>query len=627
MRHRALCLATLSFGLGMSSPAPAQEVLPRAWAPPVAVGGEDVADSQTVIAPLRRLVSAQQRRVGGRTVTETDGATGERTDTDLGGSGMSFYPRVAVSSSGRLAAAFSDGTLLHVYVKEPVGSWHEVGAPHEGQTDYSDGRPLLAFSPLGHLVLAWPRKDFTGGQRVWLADLAPGSDELTEPRALDAAANPSVTQVPRDLAVGPGGDVALAYLQGPGRTFDLTARVAFGQLGGDLGERHVLPGIVARWSWTAPQVDVDAAGRAAIVWHTVPDGFAQDAALGDLHIVLRHTDGTLGGIVDLGQTPNGDPMDLAVSDPGEVLLGFEAAGNLSGGDDGSWGYSLYGYKGVLGSTVLGRVNSPQPLVPWADYPRLVMNRRGDALVVSSECCPDGHGVIRARRRLPGGSFGKPALVAAGELTPAGEGSYYGLMLQDVGLDPVGNAMATWRGFGPAQLGLNASVDGPALDVPLPGVPLGSTLPSIVPASEIERPALPYVPPPYSGLPVTIDARALSHPPATRVPTVRPMSLALSVSAPAVRGVPRTVRLYVACDSSCSVQGSGRLAGARINVRRRVVKGGRVARLTVRLSASARRRARSRLRRARSANVRLRIVAATSAGAHAESTLVVSLIRG
>ena len=589
----------------------------------MALAGTSVSESQSVLGPSRRIVSMQRRGAGDGAVTETDGVTGERTETTLGGGWDYYHPRVAVASTGRLAAAFSDNSYVHLHVKDPGGPWREVGAMPSGYPGYSDGRPVLAFSPLGHLVLAWARRDVTGdGQRIWLSELAPEADELTPPRALDALGDPPVVQVPRDVAVSARGGVALAYLEGPVRTSALTARVAFGGQGTNLDERHSLPGIVTASSWGAPQVDLDAAGRAAIAWHTVPAGFDETAALGELHTVVRRADGTLGPIVDFGQTPSYDTFFLGVSDPGEILLGFQAAGNLQQ-DSQSWGYSIYGYKGALGSTVLERMGAPQQLYPNYGVPRFAMNRRGDALVAWDECCPDARGVVRFRRRVPGGTFGKPMLVATGDLVRAGENSYYGSYLQDADMDPTGNIMVSWSGFGPVPSGLNAAVSGPLLEVPFPGVPLGRELPLIVPASEMQLPAVPY-----PGIPVTTNISALSQPVASaRVRTARPTPLALSVSAAVVHGVPRRLRLYVACDTKCSVRGSGRLAGLGIRLRRHVVKGGRVARMTIRLSPSVRRRARSRLRRARSATVRIRVVATTSAGARAESKLVVSLLRG
>ncbi|MDP1848541.1 MAG: hypothetical protein Q8K79_12180, partial [Solirubrobacteraceae bacterium] len=595
MRHRLRLAAALTLVLALAPASARGDGLPtRTWEGPVSIAGQDFFEQDAGLLPGGRIVSMQQRlsssssaRMG---VTVTDGRSGAAEDTPLWGGPGGYYPRLATAPDGTVATAFSDGQLLHVHIRRPGAPWREAGAVHEGQTDFSDGRPLLAFTPLGHLVVTWPRKDPQGGQRLWLAELAPGADELTTPRPLDPPAEPAVVQVARDLAVSATGRIAIGYLQGPSRQHDLTARVAFGQLGGALPERHALPGIVTPWSWRAPQVDFDLAGGAAIAWHTVPEGFDQGAALGDLHLVLRRPDGTLRPAVELGQTPTHGPLDLAVSDLGEVLLGFDSAGGLAGGG-GSWGYHVSGFRGVLGSTLLGRVGAPQPLVPRpGDYPRLAMNRRGDAVLAYSEFGTPG--VVRVRRRVPGRAFGEPALVATGDLTPAGDGAYYGLSVGEVVLDEIGNAMVTWTGFGPIALGVTAAIDGPWLDVGLPGLPLGLELPAILPplpaltlpgAGELELPAIDLP------LPVRVDERTLRRAPAAAPARAAVPPLALSAAASTVRGVPRRLTLRVRCDRTCAVQASGRLAGASLRAFRGELKAGRTARLTVRLPAAARRR--------------------------------------
>jgi hypothetical protein len=616
------------------APAASAELVTRAWQDPVAIGDEGLFDSDAALAPLGRIVSTQQRsgarRIG---VTETGGYTGESEDTTLWDGPGGYYPRLAVAPDGEAAAAYSDGDDLHVHVRRPGGQWHEVGAVYEGQTDFSDGRPLLAYTAGGRLVVAWPRKDPRGGQRVWLAALEPGSDELSEPQPLDPP-DPDVVQVARDLAVGAGGRVALAYLQGPSRQSGLTAHVAFGTLDDGLAERHALPGLVTPWSWRAPQVDFDLLGNAAIAWYTVPDGFDQNAAIGDLHLVLRRADGTLGPATELGQTP-GD-FQLSVSDLGEVLLGYESAGNLSGGGC-CWSYSGHGYLGVLGSTVLGRIGTPALLVAWPAYgAQLAMNRRGDAVVAYQECCDDGDGIVRARRRVPGGSFGEATLVARGPLTHASETSYYGPRVGEVLLDEIGNAGVTWTGFGPIPLGMDAAVDGPLLELGVPGLPIGVELrPILPPLPQLpDLPDLPGVPglpqlpgvPPLPGIPVTVSTSALMAG-RTATPRVVPAApLELSVSAAPLRGVPRELRVNVRCDRACAVQASGRLAGSALRASRANVRAGRSARLTVRLSAATRRRVRASLRRSGSATARLAVTAAAATGARAERPLRVVLRR-
>lgn len=352
--------------------------------------------------------------------------------------------------------------------------------------------------------------------------------------------------------------------------------------------------------------------------HTVPDGFEQGAALGDLHLVLRGADGTLGTPVDLGQTPTSGPLDLAVSDLGEVLLGYEVAGNLSGGG-GSWSYSGGGFHGVLGSTLLGRIGIPQELVPWpGDRGRLAMNRRGDAVLAYTDCCAKA--IVRARRRVPGGPFGDPTLVAAGEPTPAGDGAVYGTSVSEVALDEIGNAMVAWSGFGPVALGMTAAVDGPLLQVALPGLPLGVELPPILAP-------LPELPPalPLPALPVRIPASALRHHPGAGPPVATP-TLALSAGASAVRGVPRELGLRVRCDRTCAVRASGRLAGGSLRASRGELPAGRTARLAVRLSASVRRRAQARLRRDGRTTARVAVSAVTATGGRAERMVRVSLRR-
>lgn len=625
-------LLTLMLALAAAPAAPAAELLTRAWQDPVAIGAERVFESDAALAPLGQIFSMQQRSAGAPRigVTQTDGFTGAATDTTLWDDAGGYYPRMAVAATGAAAAAYSDGHYLHIHVRPPGGAWREAGTVVEGQTDYSDGRPLLAFTPLGHLVVAWPRKDGGGGQRIWLTELAPGADALSTPRPLDPTATGAV-QVARDLAVSATGEVAVAYLQGPSRTADLTARVAFGHLGGGaFAERHALPGTVTPWSWRAPQVDFDLAGNAAIAWYTVPAGFDQGAAIGDLHLVQRRPDGTLGDQTELGQTP-GD-LQLSVSDAGELLLGYEAAGNLSGSGvtTGSWSYSGRGYHAVFGSTLLQRIGTPQRLVPWPSYhAHLAMNRRGDAVVAYVDCCDGGNGYVHARRRVPGGSFGEPAAVAQGPLTHASETSYYGPSVGEVLLDEIGNAAVTWSGFGPVALGMNAAVDGPRLELPLPGLPLGIDLPPILPP----LPGLPSLPglglpslPAFPGLPVQVSADALRRGPAARAPVLPAAALRLSVRAPAARGIPQRLRLSVRCDQACAVQASGRIAGERVSASRGDIAAGRTAPVALKLSKAARRAARASLRRSGKATARVSVIAATAAGGRAQRTARVTLRR-
>ncbi len=622
---------TLLLALAPAGAAPAAELVTRAWQEPVAIGAEGLFESDAALAPLGEIFSMQQRSGGGARigVTQTNGFTGATSDTTLWNGAGGYYPRMAVAPTGVAAAAYSDGGDLHIHVRPPGGPWREVGTVFEGQTDYSDGRPLLALTPLGHLVVAWPRKNASGGQRVWLTELAPGAAGLSPPRPLDPVADPGVVQVARDLAVSATGELAVAYLQGPSRTSDLTARVAFGRLGGGaLDERHALPGTVTPWSWRAPQVDFDFAGHAAIAWYTVPAGFDQGAAIGDLHLALRRPDGTLGATTELGQTP-GD-FSLAVSDAGEVLLGYESAGNLSGSGTttGTWGYSGYGYHAVFGSMLLQRIGPPQLLVPWPGYDaQLAMNRRGDAVVAYTDCCEGANGYVHARRRLPGGSFGDPAPVSQGPLTHASETSYYGPGVGEVLLDEIGNAAVTWGGFGPVALGMNAAVDGPRLELPLPGLELGVDLPPVLPP----LPPLPGVLdglglPSFPGLPVSVSAGALRRDLARAPLPVAVAPLRLSVTAPARRGVPKQLRIDVRCDQACAVQASARIAGERVGASRGNLRGGRSARVALKLSSAARRAARTSLRRTGRATARVSVTAATSTGGRAQRTARITLRR-
>jgi hypothetical protein len=616
MRHRAPYLAVLALMLGVCTSASAQDPV---WTEPVLLAGPDLVDNDSILAPLGRVVAVQQRTYGAPRimVSEIDGRTGTRGDSTLVSDGWGAYPRIALAPTGRMAVAFNDDYDVHVYVKDPTTAWHEVGTLPQGHAGYAESRPFLAFSDLGHLVVAWPRVDSAGGQRVWLAELPPGSDTLTEPRPLDPPADPPVVQVTRDLAVGPGGRVAVGYLEGADSTSDKTSRVAFGRLGEALDDRPDLAGITGPSSGNVPQVDFDAAGRAAIAWQTVPDGFASSAPLGDLHLAIRRADGTIAVRADVGRGLVVGQIALAVSDPGELLFGFQAANNLSMGDDGSAGYSLQGYQGILGSTALERLGTPRVLTQWSsDSPRLGMNRRGDAVLAYTECCPNGRGVLHVRRRVPGSPFGAPVVAAAGDLVPASsDGWYYGPWPEDVALDEIGNAMVAWRGFGPDPSGLSAALS-PLLETPLPAVPLGDVLPEIV-----REPLETF---PYPGGPIT-SYPSLPATDAARVRVVRDR-LAMSATPVPVHGVPRKLRFYVACDRPCQVKGSGRVAGLRVRAAARKLAAGRTARMTVRLSASTRKRVRARLRHRRAVNLRLTLVGTSTAGTQARSRVVVPLRR-
>lgn len=582
----------------------------RSWGEPTPVGPALVFENATELAAGDRIVSAQRRPVGVDTTTigiaEVNGRSGVATDTtlwtDSDGGSHGYAPRVAVASTGRMAAAFFDGHLLHIDIRDPGGSWHEVDTVPMASADFTASGPLLAFSPLGHLAVAWSSADGSGGIRLSLAELAPGSQELTAPRAVDPDAAPGTVQAARDLAVSADGEIALAYLEAASTTSSLTAHVAFGPLGSDLAERHSLPGIVTPWSSHAPQVGFDGAGNAAIAWDTVPSGLDDSAILGDLHLVLRRTGGALGPQADFGLTPVLDAQDLAVSDPGEVLLTWDAAGNLSGGD-GSWGYSRYGYEAVSASTVGSLIGTPQRL-PWDDdQVHLAMNRRGDAVLASTKWATTP--VVYVRRRVPGGTFGDPALVAAQDVSGSAP-----MLVGGVAIDDTGNAMVNWSGFAPQPSRLLASVDGPLLDTPLPGLPIEG-LPPILPSSPPAEPPQPLLIP--AQLPQTTPA-SIGEP------------LILSAKASRIHGLPSRVRLRVRCDQRCAVQASGRLAGAKLRGFNGNVTEGRTATLTIKLSVSARRRARLRLRLATSTTAKLTVSAASVTGAHAARSLRITIRR-
>jgi hypothetical protein len=226
--------------------------------------------------------------------------------------------------------------------------------------------------------------------------------------------------------------------------------------------------------------------------------------------------------------------------------------------------------------------------------------------------------------VPGGSFGEPQLVAQGDAAPVPEGGgYYGVHVDDVALDAVGNAMVSWIGFGPEPRAPTAAIDGPALEVPLPGLPIGADLPPILPPLLDQPPALPSPP-------VTVDpARdpalpAGSGPLAPPAVVVRP--LRLSARASTVRGAPRTVSLRVRCDQACAVMAGGRVAGVLVQSAPRFLAARRPAWIRLRLPRSARDRLRAALRRRTAVSARLAVAAAGARRATARGFVRVTLRR-
>lgn len=346
---------------------------------------------------------------------------------------------------------------------------------------------------------------------------------------------------PPSLAVAPDGS-AIAGFQDRDR---LVVRIS--PPGGKFGPRHLLgrpqpelsPGSYLN---TSIAVGVDAAGNAVAAWvddaSWTPPGESRPGRA--VMAFKPHDAAPFGAPRDTGVTAFGVPAaSLAVTGPGEVLLGMTAASRHANGVSYTDGAIV-----LFADARRGRIGTPVMLTPedqMSDV-RVGVNERGDAVLTYpiTQTSP-GHTIawrMMFRRRAPHGSFGpalehRPRTVAWPWRSRAAERPL---------VDAHGNAQAVWwdglsdEGGTPPYDVLIAE-DGPLLTQPPPPVaPSDGELPPVL-APESEPPTADVPAPPA----LARDRKA---------PVVR-----LRVERRISRG---RVRARVRCSERCALRIKGRV---------------------------------------------------------------------
>jgi hypothetical protein len=611
------CAAVLGISIsGWGGVAHAEDRPGRFWGDPITLGGSNVYDLDAALTPGGRIVSVQQRtddpwRIGAVETRAPGSAETEEAALQPQGAAGGYYPTVATLPTGGSLAAWTDAS--HVYVAEDNGGpWTTSVVLPGGQTDYSDGRPRIATNQLGDVIIAWVRKDYPAGQRIWIAERLHDEGAWREPRVL-ADETPVTTEVLRSLDLSDEGRVGLGFLRGESRTGDMRAAVRFGRIGGPFEETAELPGAVSAWSWDAPKVALDGFGNAAIAWVTRPDDL--DVLAGPLHIAVRNAAGVIGPARSLGQTD--DHVQLVVSDVGEVIAHWPGVTDISTNGDGSWGYSLSGELVVHGSATTGYIGSPQVIAPWTTGgSALAMNARGDAVFAYAVCCPTR---ILARRRAAGTPFGPWQVIADGEIFSSHDTaeSVGSALVQGAGVDLLGDGMVWFAVFNGPPAARMAVMDGPLATEPIPGRLLDSWPLKLVPEAVDpifpSPPSLPFIAPPPSVPPYV---------PATR--TVTPLRVAANGGKP--RGVPRRLRIRMRCDADCRVLVTGRVGRHPLGLATTDLAAGQSRSLRIEVPRKARLALRRTLRRKGRASARVSIRAWSSRGVEVRRAVRVVLRR-
>lgn len=615
--------------IAVTVPAPAAA---RVWQPAAEVApGTEVYMAQAAPLPLGRTVSVFQRirQRGSEIVARTSGADGTFGDEQILSPAPSFYPTLTTDGLGEAFAAWyseGDGTVSVATRGAGAAAFADpVVLPSSG-SDFSQGAPKLAASPLGNAAVLFLRRD-AGGQHAYVS-YRPAGGTFGPPESITAPGD-TVTQIPRSIAVNDAGVVVAGYLQ------DGYARVAVRSPGADgtWDEPEALGEPNDGWSWRMPLVGLDALGNAVAVW-----GQGGADAPAALHAAFRRPGGVFGAPQDLGvDTSDGEAETLGVSAFGEVILVARPITNFSGTRGSSSGYSLQPLVAVSGSTRLGRFGAPHALSDdWtASDPLVAMNARGDALVTYDQCCPMR---IGARRRAPFGAFGADEDVVP-PLTFTGARG--GRVVRDTRLDELGNAAVLWTDFEPQPSPLLVSRDGPLVgSVPAVVAPAVAAITSLFPVPAVPVPAVPATPVtgtpsvpavPLPPLPATALPPTLALPPvALPTGTTLPAGVAagasgglaqltLEASAPVLGGPGGgSVKVTLGCSSACAASVGGTLSGSDGAVYRLPSVGteldrAAVARVTLPLTREARRalrgaRARTRSARSRSFTLRIRATA-------------------
>jgi hypothetical protein len=271
---------------------------------------------------------------------------------------------------------------------------------------------------------------------VLIAVLAPATSNaaFTSPFFYSPAAQSSTQH---DVALDASGDAVAVWQRFDGANTRIEARAR--SAGGVLSPMQTLS--VAGQDANFPQVAVDAAGDAVVVWAR-KDGSGPCGSGGCVRIQARarSAGGVLGPVLTLSPAgQNSHDFDVAIDADGDAV----AVWNRSDGSSGSCCRRIQA-RAISAGGVLGPVQVLSAPGQHADAPRVAVDADGDAVAVWTRF--DGTAVrIQARARSAGGVLGPVQILSVGGQSATAP---------QVAIDAGGDALFVWQrpdGTGPCGI--------------------------------------------------------------------------------------------------------------------------------------------------------------------------------
>jgi hypothetical protein len=327
--------------------------------------------------------------------------------------GDALSPDVAVDAKGRVTVVWYrfDGThhVIEATSRPAGGSWSEPVDVSEDDNDAYD--PRISVAPSGTVTAVWHGTEGALSV-VRAASRAPGSPWTEQ---VDVSAMSANLATPR-VAVDPKGRATAVWSlnAGPLSVVQASSRGATG----GWSEPDDLSDVTK--SGSSPQVAVDAAGNATVVWQ-------QSTGAGAVTQTARRP---LGGSWSEAKTLSAMSVDAYLPQ-----LAVDRNGNATA----VW-YTYDGIEYIVEAATrrAGRAWSGKVEISRTGSsfdPQVAMDRRGVATAAWFEFAGDGNYVLVATRRALGRSWADPVEVSTDD-HPAGPGL-------DLAVDPAGDIAAAW----------------------------------------------------------------------------------------------------------------------------------------------------------------------------------------